>query len=557
MGNEMNELRYLDLKNALCEKIYEGIYKDGKKIPSERQLSTDYEVSRITVRKTLELMEKENLIVREVGNGTRVTLKNYGNANPLDVVALTAPSRNPFFANFIAEFQKQAWEKNTLLLYVEVPERATLEDCLYRLYTRNIRNVVVWQDDQTVDREKLLRLRSIGMNMVFFDADDALPYADAVFLDNVDAVKSLLKSVEFPGENYLYVGWDNRSISNVRKREAAFTENCPDGGVVRIPWRRDRKIEEESVKRVKEEIQKMPQGMIVCGAGDLTAHAAEELGLVVNTKVVCGGGDGPCSALGAGSTENGQMFLSYGTSAWIAGTSDEVFLDKDRTLICFGHVIPGKYMPCGTMQAAGSSYSYIRHAMCGEEEVTAEKEGVSIYDVMNRLVEQSPAGAKGLIFLPYLVGERSPRWNPDASGSFLGIRMEHEKCDYIRAVLEGVAMNLGIILEKQRENGEIQDLVLTGGGAKGDTLSQILADVLGVRLHRLDQVETATSVAAAVIAGIGVGVFKDFSVVDQFVKREKTFVPREEYKPVYDHQKKLFEKGYECLLDYYKMSAEE
>ena len=225
--------------------------------------------------------------------------------------------------------------------------------------------------------------------------------------------------------------------------------------------------------------------------------------------------------------------------------------------ICFGHVIPGKYMPCGTMQAAGSSYSYIRHAMCGEEEVTAEKEGVSIYDVMNRLVEQSPAGAKGLVFLPYLVGERSPRWNPDASGSFLGIRMEHEKCDYIRAVLEGVAMNLGIILEKQRENGEIQELVLTGGGAKGDTLSQILADVLGVRLHRLDQVETATSVAAAVIAGIGVGVFKDFSVVDQFVKREKTFVPREEYKPVYDHQKKLFEKGYECLLDYYKMSAEE
>ena len=108
MGNEMNELRYLDLKNTLCEKIYEGVYKDGEKIPSERQLSTDYDVSRITVRKTLELMEKENLIVREVGNGTRVTLKNYGNDNPLDVVALTAPSRNPFFAKFIAEFQKQA-----------------------------------------------------------------------------------------------------------------------------------------------------------------------------------------------------------------------------------------------------------------------------------------------------------------------------------------------------------------------------------------------------------------------------------------------------------------
>lgn len=94
--------------------------------------------------------------------------------------------------------------------------------------------------------------------------------------------------------------------------------------------------------------------------GTLLPDAAKALELTEETAVVCGGGDGPCSALGAGSIEEGQMFLSYGTSAWIAGTSDEVFLDKEKTLICFGHVIPGKYMPCGTMQAAGSSYSYIK-----------------------------------------------------------------------------------------------------------------------------------------------------------------------------------------------------
>ncbi|MDO5589962.1 MAG: xylulokinase [Lachnospiraceae bacterium] len=291
--------------------------------------------------------------------------------------------------------------------------------------------------------------------------------------------------------------------------------------------------------------------------GNLTKAAALELGLTTETKIVCGGGDGPCSALGAGSIKNGQMFLSYGTSAWIAGTSDEVFLDKDRTLICFGHVIPGKYMPCGTMQAAGSSYSYIRHALCKEEEIIAAEEGTSVYEVMNRLVEQSPAGAKGLVFLPYLVGERSPRWNPDTSGSFLGIRMEHEKCDYVRAVLEGVAMNLSIILEKQRDNGKIEELTLTGGGAKGDVLSQVLSDVLGVKLSRLDHVETATSVAAAVIAGIGVGVFEDFSVVEQFVKKEKTFSPNDSCKKVYERQKKLFEKGYECLVDYYQLDANE
>ena len=104
--------------------------------------------------------------------------------------------------------------------------------------------------------------------------------------------------------------------------------------------------------------EKLPKLHASCDViGTLRESAARDLGLSKNTKVVCGGGDGPCSALGAGSIKNGQMFLSFGTSAWIAGTSDQVFLDKNKTLICFGHVIQGKYMPCGTMQAAGSSYS--------------------------------------------------------------------------------------------------------------------------------------------------------------------------------------------------------
>ncbi len=290
--------------------------------------------------------------------------------------------------------------------------------------------------------------------------------------------------------------------------------------------------------------------------GTLTKTAADALGLRRETQVVCGGGDGPCSALGAGSIKDGQMFLSFGTSAWIAGTSDEVFLDKDKTLICFGHVVPGKYMPCGTMQAAGSSYSYIKNTLCQEEERIARETGGSVYSAMDRLVLQSPAGAKGLVFLPYLLGERSPRWDPDTSGSFLGIRMAHERADYVRAVLEGVAMNLDLILQAQREKGPITELTLTGGGARGDVLSQILADVLGTPLHRLDNVESATSIAAAVIAGVGVGAFKDFSVVDQFVKKEKTFRPDLSNKKVYDRQKRLFDTGYQCLRDYYQSDAQ-
>lgn len=272
---ESTELRYVDLKNYICRQIYEGFYQDGEKIPSERQMAADYEVSRITVRKALELLEEEGLIVREVGNGTTVTLKNHGNETQLDVIALAAPSRNPFFAHFIAEFQRCVWERDALLLYVEAPEHTSLEDCLYRLYGKNIRNAVVWPDDRPVDQEKLLRLRSIGMNLVFFDTDAAGKYADSVFVDNIDAVRTLLEKQEKEYRQYLYIGWDNREVGNIRKREESFQSFCPRGQIYRVPWRRDRKMADSAKEEIGKLAQEMSDGMILCGTGELARQTAE------------------------------------------------------------------------------------------------------------------------------------------------------------------------------------------------------------------------------------------------------------------------------------------
>lgn len=275
MTTEMTELRYVDLKNSICHQIYKGAYSDGEKIPSERQLALDYNVSRITVRRALELLEEEDLIKREVGSGTQVQLRNWGNATSLDVVALVAPSKNPFFVDFIAKFQKTAWEHDTLLLYVEVPIGTGLEDCLYQLYNKNIRNAVVWPDDQQVDTERLLRLRSIGMNLVFFDTDDAYPYADCVFLDNADAVKTLIRRQDNGCGRYLYIGWDNLAIKNVKKREEAFQKICPDSPLLKLPWRRNRAVDETDVQRIKKAIEEMGQGLVICDTretGHLTAR---------------------------------------------------------------------------------------------------------------------------------------------------------------------------------------------------------------------------------------------------------------------------------------------
>lgn len=131
--------------------------------------------------------------------------------------------------------------------------------------------------------------------------------------------------------------------------------------------------------------------------GNLNPDAAKEMGLTTATMVVCGGGDGPCSALGAGCIKNDEMFLTFGTSAWIGGTTEKKFLDDDKIFFCFAHVIQ-----------------------------KAKEEGINSWDLMNAMAEKSPAGAKGLLFLPYLAGERAPRWNPDASGSVVGIHMYHQ-----------------------------------------------------------------------------------------------------------------------------------
>ena len=277
-------------------------------------------------------------------------------------------------------------------------------------------------------------------------------------------------------------------------------------------------------------------------AGYVQERIAGECGLPAGTPIVCGGGDGPCSAVGAACIDDGELYLTYGTSAWIGGTTKEPFLDEDEILYCFAHVIPGKYMPCGAMQAAGSSFAYMQDNLCDD---------IS-YEEMDRMVEKSPVGAKNLIFLPYMLGERSPRWNPNTSAAFLGIKPEHEKKDYVRAVLEGVAMNMELILKAYRKYLPVENMVLTGGGAKADVTAQILADVLKVELARPDQVSIATSIGAAVIAGVGVGIFKDFDEVRRFLKFEDRVEPVERHVKVYEKLKPVFDEAYTCMLPLYE-----
>lgn len=277
--------------------------------------------------------------------------------------------------------------------------------------------------------------------------------------------------------------------------------------------------------------------------GKVTKEAAKASGLCEGTPVICGGGDGPCAAVGAGCIHDNELFATFGTSAWIGGTTKEKFLDEEKIFFCFANIIPGKYMPCGAMQAAGSSYSYIRGLL----------EPGRPYSELNAMIEKSPAGAKELLFLPYMLGERCPRWNEETSGAFLGIKMHHTKEDYIRAVIEGVAYNLELILAAYRKYLSVDSLILTGGGAKGDVVCQILSDVLEAKLRTPDHVEEATSIAAAVTAGVGAGVYHSFEEISRFLKIQKEYTPNTDNEEVYHKMKKIFDASYYALESVYKM----
>lgn len=282
-------------------------------------------------------------------------------------------------------------------------------------------------------------------------------------------------------------------------------------------------------------------------AGTVTKEAAALCGLPEGTPVVCGGGDGVCAAVGSGAVREGIANCCLGTSSWISFASKTPVFDPQRRTFNFAHAVPGYVMPCGTMQCGGGALGWAVDTVFGGDRV-GQGGKAALYNAVCEAVRASPAGAKGLLFLPYLLGERSPRWNEKAKGSFVGLTLEHTAGDMLRAVMEGVAMNLSLILDVYRaQKANIGKLILIGGGARNVVWRQILADVLGTEIETPDTLEEATSMGAAIIAGVGVGIFPDLGVTDRFLKPENRYLPNGKTKELYARMKKAFDNCYFSL----------
>ena len=291
-------------------------------------------------------------------------------------------------------------------------------------------------------------------------------------------------------------------------------------------------------------------------AGTVTAAAAQATGLAAGTPVVIGAGDGVAANIGVGSIAPGKTYCSMGTSAWITTTSEKPIFDEHMRTVTWAHAIPGLYAPNGTMQYAGGAYNWVKNTICQMEAYDAKANGSSPYEYMNEQIAASPIGANGIIFLPYLLGERAPRWDPDAKGAWIGLKPENTKGDMLRSVLEGVTMNLAIILDILRTQVKIDEMLVLGGGAKGAVWRQIMADIYNAKILVPSVLEEASSMGAAVIGGVGVGLFKDFTAINHFIEINSVHTPNPQAVAEYAPVKELFDECYFALKDVFqKMSA--
>ena len=215
----------------------------------------------------------------------------------------------------------------------------------------------------------------------------------------------------------------------------------------------------------------------------------------------------------------------------------------------FDHVVPGQYVPTATMQAGGGALAWVSELLHPEP---------SSQDLATLVSAASTASASssGLYFLPYLLGERSPYWNPDAAGSFIGINRHHGRAEMTRAVLEGVAFNLFTCLQAFRDSGSaIERVDAIGGGAASDAWLQILADVWGIPVRRRTIVEEANSLGAAVTAAVGLGLVDDFRAARGLSEVSAEFSPDRDRHAEYLDRHAVFVEGYACLQPWFATRA--
>lgn len=278
--------------------------------------------------------------------------------------------------------------------------------------------------------------------------------------------------------------------------------------------------------------------------GGLVPRAAEEMGLREGTPVFGGGGDTSLIAIGSGCTGLNNTHIYVGTSGWVAATVDKRMVDTTHFIASILGGIPGEYVYVAEQETSGACLQWVRDHLALDEigvyldarnVVDKNAEYESLYEFLNEVVAETAPGAGGLIFTPWLHGNRSPMEDAYARGVFFNLKLDTGKRQMIRSVLEGVAYHKRWMLEAVERKIPRQEVVrFVGGGAKSDVWCQIMADVTGRTVEVIENAQNAGTIGAAIVCGVGLGLLGSFREAHSLVALKKVYEPRPDHREMYD-----------------------
>lgn len=286
--------------------------------------------------------------------------------------------------------------------------------------------------------------------------------------------------------------------------------------------------------------------------GTITKEAAALTGLSEGTPVVGGAGDNAAAAVGTGVVRDGKAFTTIGTSGVVFAHTDKLSIDPEGRVHTFCCAIPGAWHVMGVTQAAGLSLKWFRDNFCQAEKDAAQGMGVDPYYIMDKQADNSPIGCNRLLYLPYLMGERTPHLDPDCRGVFFGLSAMHTKYDMLRAVMEGVAYSLRDCMEILKGMGvEIGEMLACGGGGSSPLWRQMLADVYSCPVKTVRSKE-GPALGAAILAGVGAGLYPSVQAAcDKMIKTNDPQQPISENVPVYESMYNIYKDIYPAVKDIY------
>lgn len=291
--------------------------------------------------------------------------------------------------------------------------------------------------------------------------------------------------------------------------------------------------------------------------GTVTKKASEITGLSVGTPVVGGAGDQAAGAVGNGIVKSGIVSSTIGTSGVVFAYTDKVTIDPKGRVHTFCHAVPNTWHIMGVTQGAGLSLQWFRNNFCNEEISTAALLDIDSYQIIDDAAALSNVGSNNLIYLPYLMGERTPHLDPYCRGVFFGLSSKHDKRDVLRSIMEGVAYSLCNCLDIIKEMGiDIREVRASGGGGRSSLWRQIQADLFGSSVNTVNSTE-GPALGVAILAGVGAGLYKNVpEACDSIIKVKSEQTHNVHNHQVYQGYYKLYNKLYHSLKEDFKTLAQ-